>query len=143
MIDTFTLSPLILTSEPVLDVSSFERRERSHFNNISDTDVSKSHDVKKKKGGPPPACCPRLCASDSPVAAPDKALPVIAYSGPFQVPAVTEEPRIQPFNQLMTRNRVGRPQSYSAALFLFVSMARVFYSFKLLVLYSFVLEKQN
>ena len=61
VIDTFTLSPLILTSEPVSDVSSFERRERSHFNNISDTDVSKSHDVKKKKMGPPPACYPRLC----------------------------------------------------------------------------------
>ena len=27
MIDTFTLSPLILTSEPVLDVSSFERKD--------------------------------------------------------------------------------------------------------------------
>ena len=53
VIDTFTLSPLILTSEPVSDVSSFERRERSHFNNISDTDVSKSHDVKKKKWGLP------------------------------------------------------------------------------------------
>ena len=40
-----------MTSEPVLDVSSFERRERRHFNIISDTDVSKSHDVKKKKWG--------------------------------------------------------------------------------------------
>lgn len=97
----------------------------------------------KKKMGPPPACYPRLCLRP-PVAALYKALPKTAYPGTLQVPKVTEKPQIQPFfNQLMTRNCVGRPQNYSATLFLFVFMVQVFYSFKLLVLYSFVLEKQN
>lgn len=69
----------------------------------------------KRKMGPPSACCPRLCTSDSPVA---KAPPMTAYSGTFQVPKVTEKPQIQSFfSQLMTRNCVGRPQSYSATLF--------------------------